>query len=206
MIKAIIFDVGGVLVRTEDRSSRREWENELGLSDWQADEVVFNSDMGRRAQLGEVTDEALWQWIGEHLQLEDRLEKFRTGFWAGDRLDKALVATIRKLRRSHMTAIISNATDALRLTLSERLKIDDAFDLIVISAEEKVMKPDALIFQRTLERLGCEPSEAVFIDDFAHNIEAAKALGMKTIHYRPGTDVPKALAKLGVEIPETAYA
>ncbi|MCZ7672890.1 MAG: HAD-IA family hydrolase [Chloroflexi bacterium] len=56
------------------------------------------------------------------------------------------------------------------------------------------------IYQRTLARLGRQPAEAVFIDDFAHNIQAAQELGMATIHFKPGTNVPAELATLGVSV------
>jgi epoxide hydrolase-like predicted phosphatase len=113
-------------------------------------------------------------------------------------LDTGLIDFIRQLRPQYQTAIISNATDALRDELHHKHAIADAFDLIVISAEEKVMKPNAAIYERTLARLGRKPEEAVFVDDFAHNIEAAQKLGMATVHMRPDTNVPEALAKLGV--------
>jgi putative hydrolase of the HAD superfamily len=198
-VKAVIFDVGGVLIRTPDRSNRRAWEEKLGLAEWEAEEIVFGGDMGSKAQRGDITHEALWTWIGQRLNLAaDQLHAFRTGFWAGDVLDTALIATIRRLRPHYQTAVISNATDFLRRDLSENYAIADAFDLIVCSAEEKVMKPDPAIYQLTLERLGRRAEEAVFIDDAAANIAAARALGMHTIHFKPSVDLPAELARLGV--------
>jgi len=203
VIKAVIFDVGGVLVRTEDRSSRRSWEQRLGLAEGESEEIVFNSEMGTRAQRGEIDDEALWKWVGEKLGLSpDQLRDFRRGFWAGDRLDTDLVALIRSLRPSYQTAIISNATLGLRRTLAKQFGIADAFDVIVCSAEERVMKPDPAIYQCALERLGRQSAECVFIDDFAHNIAAARAVGMHAIHFRPGVDVAAELETLGVRLPK----
>ena len=199
MIKAIIFDIGGVIVRTEDHSSRRQWEKKLGLAEWESETIVFNSEMGTKAQCGAITDDALWVWVGQRLNLDEaELAAFRAGFWAGDVLDSGLVGFIRTLRPKYQTAVISNATDNLQNGLTNQFHIADAFDLIVGSATEKVMKPDPQIYQRTLKRLGRQPEEAVFIDDFAHNIEAAQAVGMATIHFKPGTFVPDELAKLGV--------
>jgi len=199
MIKALIFDVGGVLVRTEDRSRRAELERSLGLRPGQADEIVFNSRMGQAAQLGEVTSTALWAWVAQELRLDAvGLAHFRHEFWGGDRLNTDLVALIRSLRPRYQTAIISNFMDDLRRSLTEEYAIIDAFDTVVISAEEKVMKPSPAIFQRTLERLGRLPAESVFVDDFAHNVEGAQAVGMRAIHYTPQTEMEKELAKLGV--------
>lgn len=201
MIKAVIFDVGGVLLRTEDRRYRRHWEEKLGLPDWAADEIVFNSESGIQAQTGLITEEDHWQWVGEHLGLlPTDLAQFRRDFWAGDRLDGALVAYIGRLRTRYQTAIISNAMDGLRHVLTETYPIVDRFDLVVISAEEKVMKPDATIYERTLARLGRQPAEAVFIDDFQHNITAARGVGMSAVHFTPDTDLSAELEKLGVAI------
>ena len=126
---------------------------------------------------------------------------FQRDFWRGDRLDRELVGLIRRLRPHYQTAIISNALDNLNQFLDETLHIADAFDLVVGSAYEGVMKPDALIFERTVARLGRRPQETVFIDDFAHNVEGARAIGMYAIHFRPGIDLPAELARLGVSAP-----
>jgi len=199
MIQAVIFDIGGVLVRTEDHRHRRDWEERLGLAARESEQIVFASEMGTRAQSGAITDEDLWTWVGQQLKLDTvSLASFRESFWAGDVLDVALVNFIRSLQPRYQTAVISNATDGLRRSLTHQFAIADAFDLIVTSAEEKVMKPDAEIFLRTLARLGRAPEEAVFVDDFAHNIQAAQAVGLHTIHFQAGTDVPAELAKLGV--------
>ncbi len=199
MIKALIFDVGGVLVRTVDRSRRAILEAELGLPKGQTDETVFNSAMGQAAQRGEVTSHALWSWVAADLGLDKQgLGHFRHEFWGGDRLNEELVALIRSLRPRYQTAIISNFMDDLRESLTVEYPIIDAFDLVVISAEEKVMKPDPLIFQRTIERLGRKPEECVFVDDFAHNVEGARAVGMHAIHYGPKTDIQAELAALGI--------
>jgi epoxide hydrolase-like predicted phosphatase len=202
MIKAVIFDIGGVLIRTADHASRRQWEKKLGLAEWESETIVFTSEMGTKAQSGAITDDELWQWVGQRLNLNgSELAAFRKGFWAGDELDTGLVDYIRTLKGSgYQTAVISNATDNLHNALTNQFKIDDAFDIIVGSADEKVMKPDPRIYQLTLERLGRQPSETVFIDDFAHNIQTAQELGMATVHFKPGTDVPKELAKLGIII------
>ncbi len=201
MIKAIIFDVGGVLVRTADRSQRNALEQRLGLKPGESEMIVFNGEMGLKAQQGAITNAALWQWIQQHLHLTDEeFLAFRQDFWGGDQLDIELIALIRKLKTCYQTAIISNATDNLNETLTVNYPIADAFDLIVGSAYEKVMKPDRIIFERTLARLGRQPAEAVFIDDFAHNIEGARAAGLHAIHFTPQIDLPAALTALGIEL------
>ncbi len=201
MIKAIIFDIGGVLLRTEDRKPRQRLEQRLGLMAGEAERLVFNSEMGQMAQNGRITDDELWAWLGDHTSLnKDELTAFQNEFWGGDVLDERLVDLIRMLKLKYKTAVISNATDNLVPTLTHH-RCADAFDLIISSADEKVMKPNAAIYERTLQRLGIQADEAVFIDDFAHNITAAQALGIHGIHFNPNINLYAALHNLGVTIP-----
>ncbi|HHY58776.1 MAG TPA: HAD family phosphatase [Chloroflexi bacterium] len=199
MIKAVIFDVGGVLVRTEDQAPRRELEIRLGLQPGEAEWLVYNSEVGQQAQRGAISAQALWRWIQARFHFDDaEVAAFRRQFWGGDRLNAPLLALVRSLRPLHQTAIISNAMDDLLVTLTEVYPMADAFDLIVGSAYEGVMKPAPEIFLRTLARLGRRPEEAIFIDDFAHNVAGAQAVGMAAIHYTPDLDVAAALAEHGV--------
>jgi putative hydrolase of the HAD superfamily len=150
--------------------------------------------------MGVISDEELWIWVGQRLGLTpEALAAFRRDFWAGDFLDTQLVEFIRDLRPRYQTAVISNATDNLRRSLNSTYPIADAFDLIVCSAEEKVMKPNLDIYLRALTRLGRQASEAVFIDDAVPNVRAAQEVGMAAIHFTPKMNLPKVLADFGVE-------
>ncbi len=195
MIQALIFDVGGVLLRTEDRQPRRALEERLGLAPGEAEWLFYNDATGRQAQHGEISAEAHWQAIAARFGLQPA---DLAPFWAGDRLDEELLALIRRLKLRYQTAIISNAMSDLHTLLTEKYPIADAFDVITGSAYEGIMKPDPRIYQRTLERLGCEPAAAVFIDDAPANVAGARAIGMHAIHYIAGMDVAAALAALGV--------
>jgi epoxide hydrolase-like predicted phosphatase len=68
--------------------------------------------------------------------------------------------------------------------LHTRVPIADAFDVIVISAEEKIAKPDLRLYHLALERLEVNPAEAIFLDDFIENVDAANALGLIGVHFQ----------------------
>jgi len=116
MIRAIIFDVGGVLVRTVNPLPRRELEQRLGLSPGEADKAVFGSPLWDEAQLGRISSAEFWADVGQRLGLNaEELTEFRQAFWAGDRLDEELVALIRHLHDAgYRTALLSNAPTGLR--------------------------------------------------------------------------------------------
>ena len=183
-LKAIIFDVGGVILRTEKQTLRAEWERRLGLKAGEASQIVFNSDMGQAAQMGNVSDAALWQWIQNHLGLDNaQLTSFKQDFFAHDRVDTDLLAYIDRLREGHTVGLLSNATDAARNLFTDTYAIAAHFDNVTISAEEGIMKPDRRIFQIALARSGIKPEEGLFVDDFIENVTGARQAGMAAIHF-----------------------
>lgn len=190
--RAVIFDFGGVLVRTYDGSDRRKWAERLGLGERELISLVFDSEHSVRATRGEIPEEEMWRQLGLQLGLQaEGLAKFRRDFWAGDRLDERLVDFLKGLRPRYKTAVLSNAWSDTRKAFVEDFALDRAVDELIISAEEGVAKPDARIFRIAVERLGVSLGEAVFVDDILANVESARSLGMYGIHFR---DTDQAIA------------
>ena len=94
-ICAFIWDLGGVLVRTEDFSSRNNLASRYGLIRSELEELVFTSRSGTRAQLGKISADEHWESITRPFHLHPvELTKFQEGFWGGDRLDESLVELV----------------------------------------------------------------------------------------------------------------
>ncbi len=202
-IRAFIIDYGGVLVRTADPTPRRELERQFDLGSGEAGDLVFRSPRWDDVQHGRVDSEAFWADVGERLDLEgDEVQAFRRRFWSGDRLDEELVELIRHLRaEGYLTALLSNAPADLRSYLEE-LGVVDAFDLVVISGEEGVVKPAPEIYDRVLERLDVAPHEAIFVDDMRSNVEAARRVGLHATRFRGLAPLRVWLRELGLPVPE----
>ena len=199
MIKAIVFDFGGVLMRTEDHTGRRRWEARLGLSEFELDRTVFHSETANRATVGEEPEAAIWQNVASVFKLTpEQLAALQTDFWSGDRLDADLVALLGALRPRYQTAILSNYWPNGRELIGRVNGLEQVVDVIFISSEERLAKPGARLYQRVTERLGVKPEEVVLVDDFAANIDGARAAGWQAIHYRAGMDMRAALKQLGV--------
>ena len=184
-IHAILFDLGGVLVRTVDQASRDQLAQNLGLTRKELYDLIFNNESARLATIGKVTTAEHWKQVRAALNLdEEAFANVPDEFWGGDYLDLELVDYIRSLKPKYITALLSNAWDNLRIMLEENWKISDAFDEIFISAEIGVAKPDPKIFQYVVEKLKVSPAEAVFVDDFLDNIETARAFGLNVIRFK----------------------
>jgi len=192
MIKAIVLDIGGVLLRTVDRSGREMLEKKYNLPAGGADDLVFNSKPAAESTLGQLEQNKIWEHVAEVLSLTPQaLEKFKLAFWEGDQIDQNLLSYLETLKSSYKTALLSNAWVGLRNILADQYEIFEGHtvDHILISSELGVAKPDHHIYQILADTIQCDFSQILFVDDFIENIEAAKALGIQTIHYQPGMDL-----------------
>jgi epoxide hydrolase-like predicted phosphatase len=195
-IRAVFFDLGGVIVRTEFQSPRQHLAERLGMEYEGLVRLVFESETSRQASLGLISEDEHWAAVMRRLHLpESQTQAVRDEFFAGDITDIALLDFMRGLRRQYKVGLISNAWSGLRPWIIAK-KFEDAFDAMTISAEIGVMKPDARIFQLALEKLGVLPAEAVLLDDFPENVAGARAVGMQAIHFTQPEQALKELKQL----------
>lgn len=196
-IRAVVWDFGGVLVRTVDPAPRRTWESRLGLAPGDLERLVFRSEIADKAALGRATETEVWDWVCRQVGVRDaEREAFRDGFYGGDRLDEDLLGFVREIRTRCRTGLLSNAFLTLRPALTDRFPMVDAFDIIVISAEEGVAKPDRRIYETALLRLGVAAEEAVFVDDFEANCEGARAAGLHAVRFESPGQAREAVTSL----------
>ncbi len=184
-IEAVIFDLGGVLVRTEFPQARRELARKLGQDLETLDRLIWGREDWELAQIGAITYDEYWNRVGSELGLTtpEELSDFRREYFSGDRVDQELVVLIEALRKHYKIGLLSNAPDRLDVWLEENWGIKGLFDAIVYSAKVGLAKPDPAIFRLILERLQVSPPETLFIDDYPRNVNAALELGLKAIRF-----------------------
>ncbi len=184
--RAVIFDLGGVILRTDDPAPRSELAQYLGMSRSELEKIVFENPVSQLAERGLAAPTEAWAAIAQAVNLPvGEMPVFLKQFFAGDRVDFSMIALIQKLRRAYKTVLLSNTwNDDLPAFLREELQIPDTFDVIISSAQQKIVKPDPAIFRLVLRLVDARPEEAVFVDDFERNITAAASLGIHTIHFR----------------------
>jgi len=198
MIRALITDFGGVLVRTRTDALRRNLEARLGLPPKTIEDRIFSGDVSQRAQRGEMSHAAFWDQAGLDLNLDGRMsvDELRDQFFGADFLDQDLMALIRSVRPAIKTGLISNAWSNARDVFTNLYPIADAFDVMVISAEEKVMKPDLRIYRIALDRLGVQAHESIFVDDVLENVRGAEALGIHGVHFQSTEQAQREIRQL----------
>lgn len=197
MQRAVIFDFGGVLMKTVDYMPRHTWDTRLNLPIGSVERAVHNDDSWRKAQTGAIDITEYWQDVGDRLKLNvKQTGQLASDFYSGDALDEAHIDYIKQLREEGFTVgLLSN--DSLELAPKlRRLEIDALFDPLVISAQIGVMKPDARAYEAVLRQLNRPAEEVIFIDDRPENVTGANTVGLYGVHYKNGMDLASALAEL----------
>lgn len=188
-IKTLFIDVGGVLVRTESTSKRREWEKRLHLKPRQLTREVYKIQPATEATTGLVTADKIWQNVGEKFSLQNKdLEKLRNDFFDGDRLNTDFYKFVLSIRKDYKIALFTNAWDDARETNIQRFHLDKICDNMIISAEVGMRKPHKKFFLMGLNVMNASASESVFVDDRAENIRAGREMGFQTVLFKSTDD------------------
>ncbi len=199
-VQAVIFDFGGVFTfewRTQKLLA--SYDRALGLPSGTLLNRLYTGETWELVSTGKISEDeymrriqAAWEgpWPAE-------LEAFKHGRAPGEGINKRVVRLALALRRRYTLALLSNATISLRSLLSE-LNLLELFDVVVISAEVGLRKPDPAIYSTTAFLAEADISDCLLIDDRERNTLAAEALGMQTILFRSAAQTQRELLARGI--------
>jgi 2-haloacid dehalogenase len=168
-------------------------EMEHFLSEVCTDEWNLQQDKGRSLAEGtRILQDKFPEHVAKIQLYYDQWEKMIKGYIPQN------VSVLRKLKEKYKLYGLTNWSAETFPIAFKRFSFFKLFDGIVISGEEKLIKPDKKIFERMLERYHLEAKNALFIDDNLSNIQAAKEIGFATIHVQEKTDLKRELNALGL--------
>lgn len=195
----VVFDIGNVLVQWEPRALYRKIFATEAEVEWFITNVcnhVWNLEQDRGRSFAEAVREATARFP-EHAEAiaayDLRWHETVLGPIDGT------VAILQELqaRGTPLYAITNFNQDKFRETL-QRFPFLAAFRDIVVSGDERLLKPDAAIYRVLLERNGLDASSCVFIDDSVKNVTGAEAVGMKAIHFTTPAALRSELVGMGL--------
>lgn len=197
-IKAFIWDMGGVLLRTVDFNPRQHLAERFGITHIELVNLVFQSESALKAETGNVSYQEHWDYVCTKLGIrKEDLPDFLNDFFDGDQIDHDLVLFIISLRRAYRVGLLSNALPGVRAQVNMRFNgLLDLFDDVIFSSEVGFRKPDDRIFKLALKRIKVTANEAVFIDDMIENVNAARKVGMCGIQFKDTNQVKKEIMTL----------
>ena len=183
-IKAVAFDIGGVLEHVGHPAFVERWRIRLGLSPVELNTRLGGMDPTQLIGTGGLTEPEYRCRYQRQLGLsEAQLDAFFVDMWdwyCGD-LDKELADFAASLRPAYRTGIISNSADGARREEQARYDFEGLVDVVIYSHEVGCVKPDPEIYRIACQRLGVRPDELVFLDDTPDIVEAARALGVHAL-------------------------
>ena len=200
----IIFDLGGVLLNLDFKRSIDSFIN-LGFTDVEKEmsRLLYAHPAGNNLSLFHKYEKGL---IGSD-EFRDSLRKLAGKSITDNDLDRAWTAMLldlheknvellRSVKGSYRIFLLSN-TNAIHIeTLHRRndngvryQSVVELFEKVYYSHEVNMRKPDREIFDHVVNDSGLNAENALFIDDSAHNIEAARSAGMQAYHHKAGTSL-----------------
>ena len=198
-IKAIVFDLGGVLIDWNPRHMyRKVFEDEAEMEHFLGE--IATLEWNSQHDAGIRWADGVAQLSEEHPEYADLIEMYMTR-WT-EMLNGPIdgtVAILADLKEAdyEVYALTNWSAETFPIAL-ERYDFLGWFEDIVVSGDEKLTKPDARIYEILLERVGRNAYECVFIDDSPANIEAARKLGLVGIPFHSPEQLAGELAALGV--------
>ena len=185
-IKAVVFDIGGVLEVTPRslRDVSEAWESRLGLAHGELNERM--ADTWHGGGIGTLSEQEVHQALTERLGLDgQQLTDFLADLWREylGTANTELIEYARRLRPRYRTGILSNSFVGAREREQAAYGFEDIVDVVVYSHECGMSKPDPAIYALACQRLGVSPAQVVFLDDYEPYVDGARLAGLRAVLY-----------------------
>jgi 2-haloacid dehalogenase len=198
-VDTVVFDVGNVLIRWDPRFLYRKLiPDPAGMERFLAEVCTeaWNLEQDRGRPWEEAVAELLPRFPGQEDLIRaytDRWEEMVPGEVPGT------VAVLEELRAAGVPlhAVTNFSTEKFALSQA-RFPFLRGFRDVVVSGEERLIKPDPAIYRRLLDRNGLDAARCLFIDDSEKNVRGAEAVGMRAHHFRDAPTLRAALVELGL--------
>jgi epoxide hydrolase-like predicted phosphatase len=197
VIRAVVFDIGGILGVTPDLGVRQLWETRLGLPAGEMNERM--GDVWTGGGLGTISLDDVHRAIKERLGLNDRqLGEYMADLWREylGTANTELIEYVRRLRPRYRTGIVSNSFVGAREREQAAYGFEDLVDEIVYSHEVGISKPDPPIYALICERLNVVPAEMVYLDDVGLHVAGAREAGIHAVYYQDNAQAIEEIERL----------
>ena len=196
-IRAVVFDIGGVLEITPDLGLTERWETRLRLPAGELNQRMH--DVWAAGSIGTITEGDVHQAITDRLGLDgQQLAAFMADFWREylGTANTQLIEYARQLRPRYRTGILSNSFVGAREREQAAYGFEDLVNEIVYSHEAGMSKPDPRIYALTCARLDVRAEETVFLDDTGRCVDGAREAGLHAVRYQDNAQAIEEIEKL----------
>lgn len=198
MIKAIIFDLGGVIVNVDKRYQYKKFSECSDKPVSIIKHYLDNSRFKKSFEKGRLSAAQFHSKISKELNLRINFKNFKKEWCNIFALNKDVEKIIENLKGKFILILLSN-TDILHFGhIRKKHGIISAFGEHILSYKESCRKPNPLMFLKAINKAKTLPFNCLYIDDTWECVCVARLMGMKTIHYRNSRDLKYRLNKLKI--------
>jgi 2-haloacid dehalogenase len=197
----VVFDIGNVLLRWDPRNLYRTLFDDETEMEWFLENVCTH-DWNVEQDRGRDWDEAVALLVKDHPKHEPHIRAFHERWHETvSGVFQENVALLERLREAGVpNYCITNFSGAKFKEAQSRYPFLARFDGVIVSGDERVLKPDPAIYKLLLDRYGLAAADCLFIDDSQANVDGARAVGMHAIHYLEPMDLAAALRRHGFPV------
>ncbi|MGE5570519.1 MAG: HAD family hydrolase [Rhodospirillales bacterium] len=199
MIKAVIFDLGKVIVPFD---LQRGYEALRSHCPHPAEEIprrISSTNLVRRFESGEVSPEAFVEQLSALLDLRVNYDRF-CELWSSIFLPDPLLpeSLLAGLHRRYRLLLLSNTNAIHWAMIRQKYSLLCHFDDYVLSYQVGALKPSARIYEEAIARAGCRPGECFFTDDIPLYVDGAREAGMDAVVFESAEQIERELRARGV--------
>lgn len=184
-VRAVVFDIGGVLEIAPDLGVLAGWAARLGLATGELADKT--EDIWTAGSVGTISEAQVHQALAERLDVPDtEVAEVMAALWQQylGTPNTELIDYARSVRTRCRTGILSNSFVGAREREQAAYGLTDLVDVVIYSHEVGLAKPDPRVYELTCHQLGLAPEEVVFIDDIEDSVAAARSARLKAVHHQ----------------------
>jgi putative hydrolase of the HAD superfamily len=196
MIKVIFFDSGNVLVKEGFVSGIKEYEKKNSLAEGSLYAAMHDFQYWKDFTLGKISEQDYFSEVNRNFKNGLDIEQLREIIFNNFIQNVELVEYIKTLRKKYKIGIISNNPKEWFEYFFDNFGWQDIFDIIAISGNLHIRKPEKGIFDFALVQAGISGREAIYVDDRSDRVGGAVSAGMRVIIFKDTESLIEELSKI----------
>jgi epoxide hydrolase-like predicted phosphatase len=198
MIKAIIFDLGGVVFRDGTKYAIQEMKEKLNFSEKLGLELLLGKPASDFRK-GLLTSEEFWKYVQSKIPPKIKASKIKSIWYTNYISFPGMFELIKELNSKFKLGIISGNIKERIEYLNEKYDFRKYFDVEIYSFDLHTTKPDKLMWEKALKLLNLDAKECIYVDDNPESVNTANSMGFKAIRFEDVSQLKKELGNLGIK-------
>ncbi len=201
-IETVFFDFGGVIAEEGFLNVFMSVATAQGLDPRQVLQEAVNVAYNDGYLVHDIDEKTFWETVRQRTGLQGEDREMRNVMFDGFHIRPRMLAFVELLRKTgRKVCILSDQTNWLD-ELNERYGFFDKFDIVFNSWHERLHKRDPRCFENALQKAGAAATTSLFVDDATRNVEVARSLGIRSIHFDYPEQFETELYKIIPDLPQ----